>query len=63
MKRFMYDEEECTFGIMDEEKFKVLKFNVYKCTITGNKAVLYCDSGTMTYKLLEDGTYEIEAIN
>ena len=63
MKTFTYDDQECVFGIMDEEKLKVLRFNVYKCTITGNKAVVYCDEGTMTYKLLPDGTYEMEAIN
>ena len=63
MKSFYYDSEENVFGIKDDEKFKVIRFNVHKCTITGNKAVVYSDSGISTYKLLPNGEYTLESIN
>lgn len=63
MKSFYFDSEESVFGIKDEEKFRILKYDVYKCTIIGNKAMVYTLNGITTYTLNLDGTYIVEAIN
>ena len=63
MKTFYYDNEENVFGIKDDEKFKILKFNVFKCSIVGNKATIYCEEGMISYNLLPDGSITTETMN
>lgn len=63
MKTFCFDSVDNVFGIKDEEKFKILKFHVFKCNIEENKATVYCEEGMINYKLLEDGNVIIETMN